>query len=413
MRNLRSCLLDGCRCTDGFSDSCECPALAKAGSLLLPLVLENDFVCRSWWPQLLWQERRAAVPALTALGRSRGSWSCRSSGQGLHHSLGRGLSSHQRTLPWKRREAEGERAARFSCWVSYQVLCQCVFHPQSSQALVEISAFAVAQLGHIVLPCGWIWLAQCHVDHTNLRLLLKDSGIFISYLGFHSQLPFFKRLFLLLSTRMYREASNQIFPFLCLNQGLQSMARQFVSANYSSSCLFVCVWFYVLILVFYQIISQSSSRLLCLVSWVTSIYRGWSSLKTAQGASEISHLQCLESSPQLVREGLIVLSTGAAVAQAPERAQIIDKHSHEKAFLICSLFCISLIKEMSENGITVFFSKTTTTHITINLQRWGRKANKVGRWIYCQMGFLWFSNKYWNYSICFSDFPYMPLNVAF
>lgn len=50
-----------------------------------------------------------------------------------------------------------------------------------------------------------------------------------------------------------------------------------------------------------------------------------------------------------------MLSTGAAVAQAPGGRQIIDKHSHEKAFVICSLFCISLIKEMSEDGITVFF----------------------------------------------------------
>lgn len=92
-------------------------------------------------------------------------------------------------------------------------------------------------------------------------------------------------------------------------------------------------------------------------------------MEAAQGAYEISNLQCLESSPQLVREELIVLSTGAAVAQAPEGGQIIDKHSHEKAFLICSLFCISLIKEISENGITVFFSKTTITLTDKNLQR--------------------------------------------
>lgn len=59
----------------------------------------------------------------------------------------------------------------------------------------------------------------------------------------------------------------------------------------------------------------------------------------------------------------------AAVAQAPEGGQIIDKHSHEKAFLMCSLFCISLTEETSENGITVFFAKTTITHIDINLQR--------------------------------------------
>lgn len=64
-----------------------------------------------------------------------------------------------------------------------------------------------------------------------------------------------------------------------------------------------------------------------------------------------------------------MLSTGAAVAQAPEGGQIIDKHSHEKAFLMCSLFCISLIEEMSENGITEFFAKATITHIDINLQR--------------------------------------------
>lgn len=64
-----------------------------------------------------------------------------------------------------------------------------------------------------------------------------------------------------------------------------------------------------------------------------------------------------------------MLSTGAAVAQAPGGRQIIDKHSHEKAFLICSLFCISLIKEMSEDGITVFFSKITITLRDTNLQR--------------------------------------------
>lgn len=64
-----------------------------------------------------------------------------------------------------------------------------------------------------------------------------------------------------------------------------------------------------------------------------------------------------------------MLSTGAAVAQAPEGGQIIEKHSHEKAFLMCCLFCISLIEEMSENRNTVFFSKTVITHIDINLQR--------------------------------------------
>lgn len=64
-----------------------------------------------------------------------------------------------------------------------------------------------------------------------------------------------------------------------------------------------------------------------------------------------------------------MLSTGAAVAQAPGGRQIIDKHSHKKPFLICSLFCISLIEAMSENGITVFFSKTTITLRDINLQR--------------------------------------------
>lgn len=63
-----------------------------------------------------------------------------------------------------------------------------------------------------------------------------------------------------------------------------------------------------------------------------------------------------------------MLSTGAAVAQAPEGGQITDKHSHEKAFLMCSL-CISVIEEMSENGIIVFFAKTAITHIDINLQR--------------------------------------------
>lgn len=57
-----------------------------------------------------------------------------------------------------------------------------------------------------------------------------------------------------------------------------------------------------------------------------------------------------------------MLSTGAAVAQAPEGGQIIDRRTHEKAFLMCSLFCISLTEEMSENGITVFFTKTTITH---------------------------------------------------
>lgn len=92
-------------------------------------------------------------------------------------------------------------------------------------------------------------------------------------------------------------------------------------------------------------------------------------METAQGVSEISDLECLESSPQFVREGLIVLSTGPAVAQALEGGQIIDKHSCEKAFLMWSLFCISLIEEMSENGITVFFSKTAITHVAINLQR--------------------------------------------
>lgn len=57
VRNLRSCLLDGCRCSEGSSDSWECPALAKASCC--PWCC--GFVCRSWWPQLR-QERRAAVP---------------------------------------------------------------------------------------------------------------------------------------------------------------------------------------------------------------------------------------------------------------------------------------------------------------------------------------------------------------
>lgn len=58
-----------------------------------------------------------------------------------------------------------------------------------------------------------------------------------------------------------------------------------------------------------------------------------------------------------------MLSTAAA-----EGGQIRDKHSHENAFLMCSL-CISIIEEMSENGIIVFFAKTAITHIDINLQR--------------------------------------------
>lgn len=207
------------------------------------------------------------MPALAARGRtSRGSWSCSSSGQRLHHSPGKGLSSPKGPALKKEGEAEEQRAPRFSSWLSYQVLFQCIFHPQSSQSLVEISAFAVVQLGQIVLPWGQIWLAHCHMDHTNQRLLSKDSGIFISYPGLHSQLPFLRDYFYSCQQKCTERYQIQFFPFLCLNQGLQRVARQTVSLCKLFQFMFVCLCLFLCTdtSVFYQVISQGSSRLLCL-----------------------------------------------------------------------------------------------------------------------------------------------------
>lgn len=107
--------------------------------------------------------------------------------------------------------------------------------------------------------------------------------------------------------------------------------------------MFVC--FYLLILVFYRIISQGN---FCYcIFYLSQVFTEYEAIwKQHREPVKISDLQYLESSLQLVREALEL--------QAPEGGQIIDKHSHEKAFLKCSLFCISLIEKMSENGITVF-----------------------------------------------------------
>lgn len=89
------------------------------------------------------------------LGRSRGSWSCRS--------LGRGFTPQQLEQPPKgsalkkevRRLRNRELPGSLPELVT-RSFSSVIFHPQSSQSLVEKSAFAVVQLGHIVLPCGWI-----------------------------------------------------------------------------------------------------------------------------------------------------------------------------------------------------------------------------------------------------------------
>lgn len=119
-------------------------------SLLLPWGWRCDFVCRSWWPQPLWQEWRAAVP-----GQEQRQLELQKLGQRFY-TTGTWAATKGLCLEKGGEEAEEQRAARFSSWVSNQILFQCDFHPQSSHSLVEESAFAVVQLGHIVLPCGWI-----------------------------------------------------------------------------------------------------------------------------------------------------------------------------------------------------------------------------------------------------------------
>lgn len=98
------------------------------------------------------------------------------------------------------------------------------------------------------------------MDHTNLRLLVKDSGIFISYLGVHFQLPFLRGYFYSCQQKCTEKHQIQFFSFFLLKSRL--------TENGKAVCLcklfqFVFVCFYLLIFVFHQIISQGSSRLLC------------------------------------------------------------------------------------------------------------------------------------------------------
>lgn len=94
----------------------------------------------------------------------------------------------------------------------------------------------------------------------------KDSGILISYLDFHSQLSFLKDCFYSCQQKYTERYQIQFFLFLCLNQGYRewqgNLSMQFVPVHV---CLFVFVCFYLLIFVSYQIISQGSSRLQCLI----------------------------------------------------------------------------------------------------------------------------------------------------
>lgn len=207
--------MDVCRCTESSSDAWECPALAKAGSLLLPLVLQMWLCARvGGLSSCDRREGEQCLPSQPRAGPAEAAGAAAALGRGCTIAQA-GARAAQRALPWKRRgEAEEQRAPRFSSWLGYQVLFQCIFHPQSSQSLVEIPAFAVVQLDQILLPCGQIWLAHCHMDHTNQRLLSKDSGIFISYLGLHSQLLFLRDYFYSCQQNdTERHTKSSFFPF--------------------------------------------------------------------------------------------------------------------------------------------------------------------------------------------------------
>lgn len=137
---------------EGSSNSWECPALAKAGSLLLPLVLEM-WLC----------VQELVAPALVTGGKGSSACPC-SPGQEQRQlelqKLWAGAWAATKGLCLEKGwgETEEQRAPTFSSWVSYQVLLQCVFHSQSSQLFVEIPAFAVAQLGHPDCPvAGFGW----------------------------------------------------------------------------------------------------------------------------------------------------------------------------------------------------------------------------------------------------------------
>lgn len=185
------------------------------------------------------------MPALTAPGwTSRGSWSCRSSGHRLHLcNPTQGLEQPPKgPVLKKEREAEEKRDPWFSSGVCYQVLFQCIFHPQSSQSLVEISAFAVAELGQIAQPCGTL----SHGPHKPEASFKRQWHFyFISRPSFSA--PIFKRLFLLLPTKMYGETPNPFFSLFVLKSRLtesgkaDSLSLQIVPVHVH---LFVFVFIY-------------------------------------------------------------------------------------------------------------------------------------------------------------------------
>lgn len=145
--------------------------------------------------------------------------------------------------------------------------------------------------------------------------------------------------------------------------------------------------------VFYQIIWQHSSRLLCLTVSSSSTCWRWSSFETAQKEYEISGLQFLESSPPAFRVGLInILRSLAAIISAPYGRQLIS-HLIKNHFWCVACFALASSKKCQKIELLYFFLKPTITVLDINLQRWRRKQeNKVGRWIYCHTGFFRFSN---------------------
>lgn len=99
------------------------------------------------------------------------------------------------------------------------------------------------------------------MDHTNMRLLVKDSGIFISYLGSHSQLPFLRDYFYSWQQKCTERDQIQFFSLSVLESRLTESGKAVCLGKFFQ---FVFVCFYLLIFVFYQIISLGSSRLLCL-----------------------------------------------------------------------------------------------------------------------------------------------------
>lgn len=122
------------------------------------------------------------------------------------------------------------------------------------------------------------------MNHTNLRLLVKDSGIFISYLGLQSQLPFLRGYFYSCQQKCAERHQIGSFPFSVLKSRLTESGTA-VCLCKLFQFMFVCVCFYLLIFVFYQIISQGSSRVLCL----TCIFLKYL-LRVKQFGSSTGHL---------------------------------------------------------------------------------------------------------------------------